>query len=166
MNFKFCPKCGSRSLEFLEGKKFHCTECGLVYFHNVASAVGAMIFCGDELLLGVRAFDPSKGLLDFPGGFCDPGETLEEAIQREIIEELSFNCTDWQYAFSVANEYLYKGVLYNTTDAFFRIDVDEKPNFKAKDDVQAVEWRNWKELKLEELAFSSTRKAIQRLLSV
>ena len=45
----------------------------------------------DEVLVAVRARNPGKGLLDLPGGFVDPGESLEVALYRELQEELGFD---------------------------------------------------------------------------
>src|SRR2546427_6340645 len=49
--------------------------------------VGAVIFDGDRVLLVKRAHDPLKGEWSLPGGAVDRGETLEQAVAREIKEE-------------------------------------------------------------------------------
>ena len=49
--------------------------------------VGAIVLDGDRVLLVKRAHEPLKGEWSVPGGAVDVGETLEEAIRREVREE-------------------------------------------------------------------------------
>ena len=49
--------------------------------------VGALIFQGDAILLIERGQEPLKGSWTLPGGLVEPGERLEAAVAREILEE-------------------------------------------------------------------------------
>lgn len=49
--------------------------------------VGALIFENDRLLLVERGHEPLKGYWSLPGGILETGETLEEGIRREVLEE-------------------------------------------------------------------------------
>ncbi|MEW6187918.1 MAG: NUDIX hydrolase [Thermodesulfobacteriota bacterium] len=49
--------------------------------------VGGIVFHGDEVLLVKRGKEPGKGRWSIPGGAVDTGETLKEALYREIEEE-------------------------------------------------------------------------------
>jgi mutator protein MutT len=53
--------------------------------------VGAIVLDGDRVLLVKRAHEPLKGEWSVPGGAVDVGETLEEAIRREVREETSLD---------------------------------------------------------------------------
>lgn len=161
--FNFCPACRSDEIHFLQSKLIHCKSCDFRYFHNIAAAVCGLIRHGDEVLFAVRAREPSAGLLDFPGGFADPGESLEQALQREIREELGLDITPGRYLFSNANTYHYEGVIYRTTDALFEILLPEKPAIEAADDVAAVRWLRLKDVASKEIAFDSVREAITLL---
>ena len=89
------------------------------------------------LVLLRRAHEPAKGLLDFPGGFVDYGEGLEQAAIREVHEELGVTVSGLTYVASFPNLYLYKGMTYHTTDPFFRCR-DETPELLRHND-EAVE---------------------------
>jgi len=49
--------------------------------------VGAVVTKQDNILLVKRRFEPSAGYWSLPGGHLEPGETLEEAVLRELLEE-------------------------------------------------------------------------------
>ncbi len=49
--------------------------------------VGAVLFRGDEVLLIERGKEPLKGWWTLPGGLVEPGERLEQAVVREVMEE-------------------------------------------------------------------------------
>jgi ADP-ribose pyrophosphatase YjhB (NUDIX family) len=56
-------------------------------------AVGAMIARGDRVLLVRRGREPAKGIWTVPGGGVELGETVEEAVRREIREETGLEIT-------------------------------------------------------------------------
>ena len=75
--FHHCPACGATGLSFDGLHRFTCSACGFVFFHNTAAACGAILTYddgvhGDRVLLLVRANDPAKGKLDFPGDSSIP----------------------------------------------------------------------------------------------
>jgi ADP-ribose pyrophosphatase YjhB (NUDIX family) len=53
--------------------------------------VAAVIFRGEEVLLVRRGQEPAKGVWSLPGGLMELGETLSDAIKREILEETGLN---------------------------------------------------------------------------
>ena len=56
-------------------------------------AVGAVVFKEDEILLVLRGKPPSKNLWSIPGGSVKLGETLQQAVEREIGEETGLTIT-------------------------------------------------------------------------
>jgi len=56
-------------------------------------AVGAVILDGDRVLLVQRGHEPLKGEWSLPGGAVELGESLEEALVREVREETSLDVT-------------------------------------------------------------------------
>ena len=79
--FRYCPVCGSKHFVEQNEKSKRCESCGFEYFLNPSSAVAAFILNEQgELLVTRRKFEPGRGTLDLPGGFCDIGETIGEAL--------------------------------------------------------------------------------------
>ena len=150
-------------LLFRNDKEFICPDCGWNYFHNPAAAVGAIIEVDEHLLLLVRGQEPHKDKLDFPGGFADPGETLEEALIRECFEELHIKLSlkNIHYYCSFPNTYEYKDILYNTCDVFFRVFPDALVLTPDNEEIAEVKWINKNKLKPENMAFESGRKVIR-----
>lgn len=164
--FNHCPRCALR-VEGAGTREFRCPHCGFRYFHNVATATGAFVVHGDELLVARRANDPGKGMLDVPGGFADPGESLEASLARELAEELGWTTLPATptYLCSQPNVYPYADVTYATMDAFFVLACTHRPAAVAADDVAAIGWVARDALRLDEFAFPSTRAALARLLA-
>lgn len=159
-----CPKCGLLSFEFDGQKVYRCNHCHYEFFFNAATAVGALIINEDKLLTAVRANNPSQGLLDLPGGFVDPDESLEEALKRELQEELSITPVTLHYFSSGSNRYLYNNVEYTTCDAFFICEVDHYDGMQANDDISEYRWIPLKEINLQEFAFYSVQRVIEKLI--
>ena len=134
--FKFCPRCGSENFMSSGARSFKCSDCKFQYYINSSAAAAALIVNQqNELLLTVRAFEPNKGMLDLPGGFVDPGETVETTLIREIKEELNLDITELSYFTSFPNEYPFAGLIVFTIDLAFICKVDDFSNIKCADDV-------------------------------
>lgn len=164
--FKYCPKCQSTRIESTNGHQFNCADCQYEYFHNTASAVAAIICCADELLFTVRANEPEKGKLDLPGGFVDHRETLEQALSREIKEELSIEINQWQYFCSGSNTYEYKNVKYFTCDVIFVAQLATKPDItKQASEITDYQWIAKSAINANEIGFTSLRQAVQKFIN-
>jgi len=136
--FTHCPTCGSALFVQNNIKSKRCKDCGFVYYVNPSAAVAGFILNeAGELLVCRRGKEPEKGTLDLPGGFVDENETAEEAMKREIDEELQIKATTAQYLFSLPNTYEYGGMTIPTLDLFFTCSLENTTNLKASDDVEA-----------------------------
>jgi ADP-ribose pyrophosphatase YjhB (NUDIX family) len=116
-----------------------------------------MLEYDQKIVLIKRSKEPGRGKLDFPGGFVDPEETAEEAVKREICEELRINVEKLKYVGSYPNIYEYKGVLYRTCDLFFHSKIDTLPTSFDKREIEEFVLMNPSEVPIEEIAFESTR---------
>ena len=159
----FCPECAQPKLEQFASKEYRCTECGFTYFHNVAAAVSAIIRCKDKILLITRGQEPGLGMLDLPGGFVDPNESMEQALYRELREELDIEVNCANYLYSFPNQYLYKNISYFTLDTCFEIRLDNMPQINIEaEEVSDYCWVEMSNIDLDRFAFESTRLTVQR----
>jgi mutator protein MutT len=159
-----CPGCGSDLLSWPSSKNLACMSCGFELFLNVAAAVAVIIECRGNILFGVRKNNPGRGMLDLPGGFVDSGETAEEALQRELKEELGIVVPQMQYLFSLPNRYPYNGMVYDTLDLIYLVQWEEPPEVKAADDLEDVIWVGRDKVDYERIAFDSLRKGVRLYL--
>lgn len=162
--FHYCPQCAALAPPSA-ARSFACESCGFVLYFNVACALVA--FIRDEtgrLLMVRRAKDPGKGLLAFPGGFADPDETAEAGLRREVLEEVGLEVEITDYLGSHQNPYSYRGITYPVLDLFYVCRVQsptaERLTLQTSE-IAGYEWRVPEDLKPEEIAFPSQRRALQ-----
>jgi len=160
--FRYCPRCGAEKLHPNTPKTFKCRGCGFEFFLNTAAAVAALITDAEgRLLITVRKEEPAKGTWDLPGGFVDPAETAEEAVRREIAEELGLDIQSARYLFSVPNIYEYGQVTYNSVDLIYRCEVADVSRARAADDVEAVIFKGRDKIKPEKFGLASIREIVR-----
>lgn len=94
-NTKYCGVCGSPMKMHSEISK-RCTQCGKEIWPQLATAVIVLIHRGDEVLL-VRARNFRGDFYGLVAGFVETGETLEEAVEREVHEETGLQITNIRY---------------------------------------------------------------------
>ena len=70
--------------------------------------------------------------MGLPGGFADPGETLETSLRREVLEESSLVVDDFRYLCSFPNQYAYCGVTVEVLDTFFVCSVESFDSLTAQ----------------------------------
>ena len=93
---RFCGRCGEPT-EAMPGERARrCPACRLLAFPRLAPAMIVLIERGDEVLLarGVQFPVPMYSCL---AGFVEPGESLEEAVAREVREEVRLDVVDVRY---------------------------------------------------------------------
>ncbi len=165
--FKYCPFCGeSGSFKFDGSKKFKCEKCERSYYMNAAAACGAIIETPEGILFVRRKFEPKKGMLDLPGGFVDLGETAEDAIARELDEELRFKEGDKLEFFATnPNDYTFGNMLYMTLDIFFKAYVEDTSELVASDDALSIEYIKPKDINLDEIGFASAKTVVKKYLT-
>ena len=94
-NTRYCGVCGSPMRMDTDISK-KCTECGKEIWPQLATAVIVLIHRGDEVLL-VRAKNFKRDFYGLVAGFVETGETLEEAVARETLEETGVRITNIRY---------------------------------------------------------------------
>jgi NAD+ diphosphatase len=155
--FKYCPKCGAAAMRVVGLKMFQCTECGFELYLNPAAAVAGVIV--DEqgrMVVLVRGKEPGRGKWDLPGGFVDPGDTAEEALRREVREEIGLEVTALRYLGSGPNVYEFMGVRYRTLDLGFLCEVADASGARPMEpDIAEVLFLSRPEIDFGRFAFPS-----------
>lgn len=97
---KFCSQCGSAITEMIpEGDnrtRFVCGSCNTIHYQNPRIVAGCPPVWEDHVLLCRRAIEPRHGYWTLPAGFMENGETVQQAAERETLEEACAKVTDLQ----------------------------------------------------------------------
>lgn len=83
---RFCSACGAASDMVEGGWQRRCPACGTSHFPRTDPVVIMLITRGNSVLVGRNANWP-EGMYSLLAGFIEPGETLEAAVRREVLEE-------------------------------------------------------------------------------
>ncbi len=87
----FCSKCGSPTQSVNAGWRRDCPVCGTEHFPRTDPVVIMLAIQGERCLLGRQSRFP-KGMWSCLAGFVEPGETIEDAVRRETLEESGIVC--------------------------------------------------------------------------
>lgn len=155
--FNYCPYCGTwlERLEVFNQVRPVCTQCSFIQFYDPKVAVIAFITHKDKLLLIRRAVEPAKGKWALPGGYMDAGEMPEDALRRELDEEVGLRVKVSRLLAIFPMEapgQAHRGIVlaYEAEP-----ESDDLITLQSKDDVSAAGWFDADELPVE-VAFEST----------
>ena len=95
----YCGACGSATAAFRGGWGRRCGGCGLEHFPRVDPVVIMLAEHGGRVLLGRQPQYPA-GRYSALAGFVEPGESIEEAVARELFEEAGLAVSDVRYVAS------------------------------------------------------------------
>lgn len=142
MEMNFCRRCGAKLTAGSESA-YRCSN-GHTLYANPAPAIGIFFVTPDNrVLLAVRGIEPFKGTLDAIGGFVDINETLEHAVEREVLEELGLTPDQYeqpQYLYSGAGVYPYDGEERRIIGSLFWSRLKPGAQPKPSDDVAGLEY--------------------------
>ena len=88
---RFCANCGAPSRVSAAGWRRECDACEAQHFPRTDPVVIMLAVEGDSCLMGRQARFPN-GMYSCLAGFLEPGESIEEAVRREIFEEAGVHC--------------------------------------------------------------------------
>jgi NAD+ diphosphatase len=164
LHYRYCPRCGHEGTFNSAEMSFKCSQCGFYYFLNSAAAVTALVFNEKNQLLFVRrGIEPGYGMLDLPGGFVDQDESAEQAIMRELEEELEIVPSEICYYGSFPNRYSFSGTIVYTVDLVFKCKLHDLSCLNAKDDIIGWEFRFVDEINPDEITFGSVKNILKNL---
>lgn len=93
---RFCGRCGTPTVNLVEVRAKKCPSCNALFFPTISPAVIVAVTRGDQLLLA-HNHNFRAGMFSLLAGFVEPGETLEQAAQREVREEVGIEIGPLRY---------------------------------------------------------------------
>ncbi|MCR4859081.1 MAG: NAD(+) diphosphatase [Bacteroidales bacterium] len=94
---RFCPYCGQPLHPHAVENALECPGCGRLHYPRIEPCIITLIRRGDEILLLRNARD-TAGIYACLAGFVEMGETLEQALRREVREETALEVENIRYA--------------------------------------------------------------------
>ncbi len=151
---KFCGRCGIPT-ETLEDRGKKCPKCDLLIYPRLSPAVIVLVMQEDKVLLA-RSSHFSSDIYSVIAGFVEPGETLEHAAEREVMEEVGLKIKNIRYFASQPWPFpnsLMIGFIADYAGGEIRVDGeeiidaawfsrDELPNFPGKASISGhlIDW--------------------------
>ena len=147
---RFCGCCGSRTVPDQQERMLYCTQCGNQIYPRISPAVIVAVTNGDQILL-TRYANREYQRYALVAGFTEIGETAEETVRREVMEETGV---------SVKNIRYYKsqpwGVDGNLLLGYFA-ELDGSAEIRMDEqELSAAQWAGWEDLKDMDDSFSLT----------
>jgi NAD+ diphosphatase len=94
---RFCGVCGAGCAPCSAGNTVLCSGCGTQHFPRTDPAVIMLVTDGERALLGHSQRFPTVSMYSTLAGFVEPGESLEEAVAREVFEETGVRVGEVHY---------------------------------------------------------------------
>ncbi len=153
---KFCGTCGSRLEYDKKERMMRCPKCNALHYPKISPAVIVAVTNGDKLLMTKYASRPNKNYA-LVAGFAEIGETIEETVKREVMEEAGLKVKNLRY---------YKSQPWSFTDTLlfgFFCEVDGDDSITMDEEELAVaEWLTREEIPTEFDGISLTNEMITR----
>ncbi len=93
---QFCGRCGTPTQHRAGERARECPACGLIVYPRIAPAVMCLIRRGREILLARSPRFPPR-MYSALAGFVEPGESLEQCLAREVLEETGISIANARY---------------------------------------------------------------------
>lgn len=163
--FRFCMLCQGEFKHNSDIEK-ECTKCGYIYFIAAKPSAGGIILNSkNQILLIKRNRNPFKGSLDIPAGFVDYNETFEEALVREMKEEVNLDVANFKFWKSIIGDYDFKGVVkqYITSIFIMKVNDLQEKMVLGGDDAVDAKFYDLADIDLTQVSFKSTRDLLSEL---
>ena len=166
--FKYCPNCKNELA--LSDNNIHCNKCGFDYYLTPnPGVVVILINKNNQIYFAKRTREPNSGFFSLPGGFVSFHESSEEAIKREVKEELGIDLENIEFFATCPDEYNFKGTKYNPLITFFisYTNLDFIDLSKAKDkELKEGQFLNLNEIPFGRLSSPSQEIILKKFVEV
>ncbi len=92
----FCGRCGTKMQDHAADRAKECPGCALISYPRLSPSIIVLIRRGEECLLARNARWPA-GMYSTLAGFVEPGESVEQTVHREVMEEVGLKVTNLRY---------------------------------------------------------------------
>lgn len=151
----FCGRCGGKMEHSKSERAMVCPRCGYTSYPRIMPAVIVGVIKGDELLITKYRVGYRHNALI--AGFTEIGETLEETVAREVMEETGIKVTNIRYyksqPWGIANDILVG--FFCETEGDTSIHMDEK-------ELKYAQWTRREDIVLQPDAYSLTNEMMKR----
>jgi len=96
---RYCGRCGTKTRQLRTERAQFCTDCNLITYPRISPAIVVLIQKGDRILLARSPHFP-VGMHSLIAGFVEPGESLEQTVYREVLEEVGITIKNLRYVAS------------------------------------------------------------------
>ncbi|MNM62399.1 NADH pyrophosphatase [compost metagenome] len=96
---RYCGVCATPMRRAQGERCFKCEACGMLAYPRISPAMMVLIRKGDQVLLAMHKHSPSQRFSPL-AGFLEAGESIEEAVHREVMEEVGLRVHNLQYFMS------------------------------------------------------------------
>ena len=154
-NNRYCGNCGTKTVHDDKERMLRCPQCGNMIFPRISPAVIVAVTDGDRLLLSKYA-GRNYTRYALIAGYTEIGETLEQTVQREVMEEVGLRVKNIRY---------YKsqpwGIDGNVLAGFYcDLDGDDTIHLDYQE-LALAEWHDRKQLPAKDDGISLTREMIR-----
>lgn len=95
-NTRFCPRCGTRLVESETQTAMVCPDCKNIVFPRIDPCIIVLVNKGDKILLA-RHVQRNQDIYACIAGFMEVGESVEQCVRREIMEETGLKVKNIKY---------------------------------------------------------------------
>ena len=152
---RMCGKCGGNTKHSEKERMLECPVCGAIYYPGISPAVIVGVTSGSRLLLSRYANRP---VVNFAliAGFCEIGESVEDTVRREVMEEVGIN---------VKNIRFYKSQPWGFSSSLlmgFYCDLDGSDAITLdQNELSSAEWFDRSDIAVTDTSISLTSEMIE-----
>ncbi len=99
LTHRYCGSCAQPLRDKLDERALICQSCDQIFFPRISPAIIVLVRKGDEVLLAQSTHVKTQNYGTL-AGFVEPGETIEEAVHREVYEEVGLYVKNLRYLVS------------------------------------------------------------------
>jgi NAD+ diphosphatase len=96
LSHKYCGRCGTQTIVDEKDMMLKCPSCGQMHYPRIAPAIIVAINNNGKLLMAKHSYHKTSNY-SILAGFVEPGESIEEAVKREVTEEVNLKIKNIQY---------------------------------------------------------------------